>query len=174
MTEIKKTRFIQNIIDTIRRSYWKRKVLKTAKVCGENLTVNGKTVVNKNTYLGNNVNFNGLIVMGGGKITIGNHFHSGVECLIIAQNHNYDKGEAIPFDDTYIYKDIEIGDYVWIGSRVMILPGTKIGKGAIIQGGSVVHGEIPDYAIAGGNPAKVFKYRDIEHFKKLENEGKFY
>ena len=58
MTEIKKTRFIQNIIDTIRRSYWKKRVLKKAKVCGENL---------KNTYLGNNVNFNGLIVMGGVK-----------------------------------------------------------------------------------------------------------
>ena len=55
----------------------------------------------------------------------------------------------------------------------MILPGTKIGEGAIIQGGSVVHGEIPPYAIAGGNPAKVFKYRDIEHFKKLKAEGKF-
>ena len=67
MTEIKKTRFIQNIIDTIRRSYWKKRVLKKAKVCGENLTVNGKTIVNKNTYLGNNVNFNGLIVMGGVK-----------------------------------------------------------------------------------------------------------
>ncbi len=56
----------------------------------------------------------------------------------------------------------------------MILPGTKIGEGAIIQGGAVVHGEIPPYAIAGGNPAKVFKYRDIEHFKKLKAEGKFH
>ena len=94
--------------------------------------------------------------------------------MIIAQNHNYDKGEAIPYDNTYIYKDIEIGDFVWIGSNVTILPGTKIGEGAIIQGGAVVHGEIPPYAIAGGNPAKVFKYRDIEHFKKLKAEGKFH
>ena len=47
-------------------------------------------------------------------------------------------------------------------------------EGAIIQGGSVVHGEIPPYAIAGGNPAKVFKYRNIEHFQKLKAEGKFY
>ena len=34
--------------------------------------------------------------------------------------------------------------------------------------------EIPPYAIAGGNPAKVFKYRNIEHFQKLKAEGKFY
>ena len=72
------------------------------------------------------------------------------------------------------YKDVTIDDFVWLGSRVTILPGTKIGEGAIIQAGSVVHGEIPPYAIAGGNPAKVFKYRDIEHFKKLKAEGRFY
>ena len=50
----------------------------------------------------------------------------------------------------------------------------QIGEGAIIQGGSVVHGEIPPCAIAGGNPAKVFKYRDIEHYNKLKNEKKFF
>ena len=49
-----------------------------------------------------------------------------------------------------------------------------IGEGAIIQAGAVVHGEIPPYAIVGGNPAKVFKYRDIEHFQKLKAEGKVF
>ncbi len=115
-----------------------------------------------------------MSIHGEGKVIIGNYSHSGVECLIITQNHNYDNGSQIPFDDTNIHKAIEIGAFVWIGSRVMILPGTKIGEGAIIQGGAVVHGEIPPYAIAGGNPAKVFKYRDIEHFKKLKEEKKFY
>ena len=94
--------------------------------------------------------------------------------MIITQNHNYDTGNAIPYDDTYAYKDVEIGDFVWLGTRVMILPGTTIGEGAIIQAGAVVHGNIPPYAIVGGNPAKVFKYRDIEHFKALKAAGKFY
>ena len=40
----------------------------------------------------------------------------------------------------------------------------------VIQAGSVVHGQIPDYAVIGGNPAKVIKYRDIEHFKKLKEQ----
>lgn len=118
---------------------------------------------------------NGIVIEGNGHVKIGNHFHSGNELLIITQNHDYDNGSAIPYaKGEHIYKDVEIGDFVWLGSRVMILPGTKIGEGAIIQGGSVVHGEIPPYAIAGGNPAKVFKYRDIEHFKKLKAECKFY
>ncbi len=147
-------------------------VLKKAKAIGKNLYVGGKSSIGPNVYLGNYVNFNGMKIMGGGKVTIGDYFHSGIECLIITQNHNYE-GDAIPYDKTCIYKDIEIGDFVWIGSRVMILPGTKIGEGAIIQGGSVVHGYIPPCAVAGGNPAKVFKYRDIEHFNKLKAEKKF-
>lgn len=147
---------------------------KVASAIGENFWCGGFSYVTPNTIIKDNVNFNGMRIMGGGNVTIGRYFHSGIENLIITQNHNYDNGNAIPYDNTYVYKDVEIGDFVWFGSRVMILPGTKIGEGAIIQGGSVVHGEIPPYAIAGGNPAKVFKYRDIEHFKKLKAEGKFY
>ena len=140
---------------------------------GKGLYLGGPSVVNKKTILGDHFRSNGIRISGGGKVTIGNYFHGGTECLIIAQNHNYE-GTKIPYDETFIYKDIEIGDFVWIGSRVTILPGTKIGEGAIIQAGAVVHGEIPPYAIAGGNPAKVFKYRDIEHFKKLKEEKAFY
>lgn len=162
-------KWIQSRIRTILFGY---KVLPKAAKVGKNLHIGGKTVVNKNTYIGDYCSFNNLIISGEGKVIIGNYFHSGIECLIIAQNHNYE-GEKIPYDETYIYKDIIIDDFVWLGSRVMILPGTHIGEGAIIQGGSVVHGKIPPYAIAGGNPAKVFKYRDIEHFKKLKSEGKF-
>ncbi len=149
-----------------------RQVFKTAKVIGKHFYCGGYSFVNRNTELGERVCFNGMQIHGAGKVKIGRNFHSGVECLIIAQNHNYE-GTKIPYDETFIYKDIEIGDFVWIGSRVMILPGTKIGEGAIIQGGAVVHGEIPPYAIAGGNPAKVFKYRDIEHFNKLKAEQRF-
>lgn len=152
----------------------KKQLEAKAKQCGKGLYLGGQVEINDNTFIGDYCHFNGLNIHGKGKVTIGNYFHSGVECLILTQNHNYDNGTQIPYDDTYIYKDVEISDFVWIGSRVTILPGTKIGEGAIIQAGSVVHGEIPPYAIAGGNPAKVFKYRDIEHFKKLKDEKKFH
>lgn len=49
-----------------------------------------------------------------------------------------------------------------------------IGEGAIIQAGSVVCKDVPAYAIAGGHPAVPFKYRDIEHYKKLKSEGRFH
>ncbi len=160
-------------IQKYKKKYYTNRIRKHCKRCGSNLQVNHMSNVTRNTILKNNVSFNGMDIRGGGIVVIGNYFHSGDGCMMITQNHNYDKGNAIPYDDTYIVKSIIIGDFVWLGSRVTILPGVKIGEGAIIQAGAVVSSDIPPYAIAGGNPAKVFKYRDIEHFKKMKIEKKY-
>ena len=107
-------------------------------------------------------------------VIIGNNFHSGKDCLIIFQNHNFNHGEKIPYDETYICKDIIIENNVWLGNRVIVLGWTNIGEGVIIQAGSVVVSNIPKYAIAGGHPAKVFSNRNIEHYKRLKIENKFH
>ena len=49
----------------------------------------------------------------------------------------------------------------------------NIGDGAIIAAGSVVVKDVPRCAIVGGNPAKVIKYRDVDHYDSLEKTGKF-
>jgi len=63
---------------------------------------------------------------------------------------------------------------VWLGDRVLILPGVTISEGAVIQAGSVVVRDVPYCAIVGGAPAKVFKYRDIEHYEALKKESKYF
>ena len=135
--------------------------------------IHGWTHLTPQTILGKNPNFNGFNVIGKGKVVFGDNFHSGVECMIITQYHNYE-GDAIPYDSTYIQKDVTIGDNVWLGNRVIILGGVNIGEGAIIQAGAVVVKDIPPCAIAGGNPATVFKYRDKEHYYSLKEQGKFH
>jgi acetyltransferase-like isoleucine patch superfamily enzyme len=55
----------------------------------------------------------------------------------------------------YIIQSVEIGEYTFIGTSCVILPGTKIGKGCIVGAGSVVKGNFPDYSILVGSPAKV-------------------
>lgn len=152
--------------------YYTSKVKKRCASYGQNLRVNFKSTVTNNTFLGDNVNFNGMSIQGLGKVVIGNNFHSGPGCVMITQNHNYN-GNKIPYDETFIVKKIRIGNNVWLGSNVMILGGIEIGEGAIIQAGSVVISDIPKYAIAGGNPAKVFKYRDSEHYEELKRKGRF-
>ena len=165
--------FLKKYFRRWRQKRWLNYVRTTAKECGCNLHVNMPSSVNCNTYLGNNVNFNGLNVGGHGKVYIGNNFHSGAECLIITNVHNYDKGAAIPYDANDIEKDVVIEDNVWIGTRVIILGGAHLHEGCIIQAGSVVTGDIPYCAIAGGHPAKVFKFRDIRHYEDLKNRGQY-
>lgn len=164
---------ISNLLKGIKRKYYTFRVKRVAKSYGNDLTVNNYSYITPNTSLGNNVNFNGMGIQGTANVIIGDNFHSGIECMIITDSHNYE-GEAIPYDDTVISKDVIIEDNVWLGNRVIILPGVTIGEGAIIQAGSVVVKDIPKYAIAGGHPAEVFKSRDKDHYEMLKKEGKFH
>lgn len=165
--------FVLKRLIRLRSQYYLWRVKRVVSTYKVPLKVNGKSFVTPNTHLGKNVNFNGMKISGGGAVTIGDNFHSGTECQMITQIHNYE-GENIPYDSTYILKDIMIGDNVWLGSRVIILGGVSIGEGAIIQAGSVVVCDIPPCAIAGGHPAKVFSSRDKEHYFGLKKEGKFH
>ena len=162
------------IFSNIRKKFYQHRCESVAKSHGKDFKVNGESYVTPNTTLGNNVNFNGMKIQGKGNVTIGDNFHSGIECMIITSIHNYDEGSAIPYDDTVLSRDVVIEDNVWLGNRVIILPGVRIGEGAIIQAGSVVVKDIEKYAIAGGHPAKVFKHRDIDHYEKLKKEKKFH
>ena len=150
----------------------KHKIIKQVAGYTEPLYVGGRSSATKQTYLGKNVSFNGMHISGGAKVVIGDNFHSGAECLMMTTIHNYE-GDALPYDKTVIHKDICIEDNVWLGHGVTVLGGVTIGEGAIIQARSVVVSDIPKYAIAGGHPCKVFKQRNVEHYEKLKNEGKF-
>ena len=55
--------------------------------------------------------------------------------------------------------DCKIGNDVWIGTNVVVLRGVKVGDGAVLAAGAIVTKDVPDYAIVGGVPAKVLKYR---------------
>ena len=126
-----------------------------------------------NTILGTNCHFNGIKISGRGNVHIGNNFHSGKNIRIITTFHNY-LGNALPYDNTYIDKDVVIEDNVWLGESVVILGGVTIGEGAIIQTGSIVCKDIPALAIAGGHPAVPFKFRDKDHYYDLKKKESFY
>ena len=87
----------------------------------------------------------------------------------LTASHNYDSIDlkAIPFDNVNIVGDIIINECVWIGESVILLPNITIGKGAIIAAGSIVTKSVPNYAVVGGNPATVIKYRNSERFEEL-------
>jgi acetyltransferase-like isoleucine patch superfamily enzyme len=109
-----------------------------------------------------------------GGVRIGKYFHTGRGLTIFSTNHNYNSDKSIPYDEVDIKKPVIIKDFVWCGANVTIVPEVTIGEGAVIGAGAVVTKDVPDYAIVGGNPAKVITYRNIKLFKKLKKEEKFY
>lgn len=108
-----------------------------------------------------------------GGVTIGRYFHTGRGLTIFSTNHNYKNPTSIPYDNSDIALPVIIDDFVWCGANVTILPGATIGEGAVIGAGSVVSGSIPPFAVACGNPARVIKYRDANHFQALKEAGHF-
>jgi len=96
----------------------------------------------------------------GGKVVIGANCLISQQVSIIAANHAISKSSLIR-DQAWVTKgDIVIGDDVWVGCGVQIMSGVNIGDGAVIGAGSLVNKDIPPYAIVGGVPAKVIKYRE--------------
>lgn len=107
--------------------------------------------------LGKNVFANhGLTVMSLGSITIEDGVMMGPEVGLFTVNHDPDNVRIV------MTKPIHIKKNAWIGARVNILPGVTIGENAIIGTGSVVTKDIPDNAVAVGNPAKVIKINQKE------------
>ena len=160
---------------TVLTRIWYWHLHAVCEVVGSNLVVNNRVYgFGAKVRLGMNVNFNGMRVIGGGKLIIGNYFHSGMDIVIFTGDHNYESADAIPYGHDRIEKDVIIKDFVWIGHGVIIMPGIIIGEGAIVGAGSVVTKDIPDLAIVGGNPARVLKWRNKEHFDKLKSENRFF
>ena len=96
-----------------------------------------------------------------GLVKIGNNVMMGTHCLLISQNHRFDD-LTVPMCQQGFqgHKAIEIEDDVWIGSRVIILPGIKVGHGSIIAAGTVVTKDVEPFSIVAGNPAKIIGRRD--------------
>lgn len=82
-------------------------------------------------------------------LIIGNHVDIASEVLIYNSEHDIHSEGFDPIDEA-----VEIGDYVFIGPRAIILPGVKIGRGAIVAAGAVVTADVAAFEIVGGVPAK--------------------
>jgi len=104
------------------------------------------------------------------QLTIGNYVSIANDVqFILGGNHRMDTFSNFPIksmlvnncpeEDALVKGKIEIKDEVWIGTAAIIMSGVTVGKGAVIAAGAVVVKDVPDYAIFGGNPAKLIRYR---------------
>lgn len=95
-----------------------------------------------------------------GRVVIGDDVTLGPRAMVTAANYRFNDGQPVRAN-AMDEREIVIGNDVWIGAYAVILPGARIGHGAVIGAGSVVTGEIPDWAIAVGSPARVVGQRRI-------------
>ncbi len=134
--------------------------------------------IGKNVYIGNDCQFTTKNITIGhhvyigksccfqsshGEIKIGNYVMFGPGVHIHGGNHIYSKSGEYMYEITDKKKGddgfVIINDDVWVGANAMILKGVTIGQGSIIAAGSIVTQDVGEYAIVGGNPAKVIKKR---------------
>ena len=137
-------------------------VKRIIKKCGKEVVVkdkchfgNGsKLTVGSYSQLGQNARF-------GGEIIIGDYVMMGPDVVIMAVTHDVSDTSKpmIHPSNPSIEKPVEIGNNVWIGTRVIIMPGVKIGSNTIIGAGSVVTKSFSGNSVIAGVPAKLIKER---------------
>ena len=126
---------------------------------GKNVNLEKGAMITSSMEIGTNSGI-GINAKIHGKVIVGENVMMGPDCIIYTTNHKFDRLD-IPMREQGFSKEkpVFIGNDVWIGGRVTILPGVHIGNGAIIGAGSVVTKDVPEFAVVGGNPAKIIKYR---------------
>lgn len=145
-----------------------RSLGRDVKICeGVEITAPDRMVIGDGVFIGS-----GCMLSAVGGIHIGKYSGVGARSVIFSIEHRHYGADSIPFDDVRMVKPVWIEDYVWIGINASILPGVRIGEGAIVGLGSVVTKDVPPLKIVMGNPATVIGGRDKEVFESLKAQGR--
>ncbi len=115
--------------------------------------------VGENFYTNHNVT-----ILDGAKVTFGDNVFIAPNCVFSTAGHPLDAEQRNK--GLEIALPITVGDNVWIGANVSVLPGVKIGSNTVIAAGSTVNKDIPDGVIAAGTPCKIIREITEEDKKK--------
>lgn len=152
-------------IHHVRRFFYRLGGMKIGKGssihCGAVFYDSRNITVGEDTLIGEN-----SILDGRAKLQIGNHVDIASEVMIYNSQHDI-YTEHFAAVESIVKEPVTIEDYVFIGPRAIILPGVKVGRGAVIGAGAVVTKDVDSGSIVGGVPAKEIGKRDITdlHYK---------
>lgn len=111
-------------------------------------------------HVGRSCNFGrGVFLTGGGGITIGDHVGIGPDSKVWSVNHRFADPDVPWLEQGYDEAAVVVEDDVWIGANCFVMPGTTIGRGAILSAGTVLMKSVPPCAIVAGNPGRIVGWR---------------
>lgn len=105
-----------------------------------------------------NIGFN-CEIFSASRVRVGRHILMAAYTYLVGGDHLYDRVDIPVLYQGRTARGIDVGDGVWLGTHVVVTDGSRIGRDAIIGAGAVVVGEIPEFAVAAGIPAKVMRDR---------------
>ena len=115
---------------------------------------NGDIVIEDEANLGFNVE-----VFSASRVRVGRKVLIAAYTYLVGGDHLYDRVDVPVLDQGRTARGIEVDDHAWLGAHVVVTDGSRVGRDAIVGAGAVVVGEVPDFAIAAGVPAKVVRDR---------------
>ena len=138
------------------RVFWAKRI---AKSVGNNVNVERNVQFGPLLEIGDNSGI-GIRCEIYGPVKIGRDVMMGPDVVCYTSGHRFDRTDITMIEQGSSEPEpISIGNDVWIGRRVMIMPGVNIGDGCVIGAGAVVTKDIPPYSVVGGVPAKIIKSR---------------
>lgn len=127
--------------------------------CGKKVVVEEEADISPYIKVGDNSGL-GVRCVIQGNVTIGRDVMMGPDVKIYSWNHGHESLDLLLRLQPSYCLETKVGNDVWIGANVIILPGKKIGNHVIIGSGAVVTKDVPDYAIVAGNPARLIRMRN--------------
>lgn len=114
----------------------------------------------------------GTSIVGHFEITIGDDVCTGPNCYITDQNHGYEDVDRPIIGQAMTERPVHIGPGSWLGTGVVVLPGSTIGAHVAVAANSVVAGDLPDTCVAAGNPARVIRVHTEDGWMRVPNGGR--
>jgi galactoside O-acetyltransferase len=130
-------------------------------VFGKNVKLGNQNIVTARggrIILGNSFNSNDRVILNadiGGTLSFGDNCLVGPGCIFRTTNHKFDDPDELIRNQGHEILDIKIGNDVWFGSNVVVLPGVSLGNGCVVGAGAVITKSFNDFVILAGVPARI-------------------
>lgn len=148
----------------VRLSQWYWRARLCAFGSGSRIYSMARIYVPRSVSIGRNVSINDFVhIWGGGGVIIGDNTLIAAHCVITSQTHDVSAlklGKL--YRQTAVASGVKIGNNVWIGSGVIILPGVTIGNDSVVAAGAVVTRDVPAGTLVAGMPARPVRRLDVE------------